>query len=292
MRFHWRTLVFFLLLASLPALAQEPVDVVPLDYQPPTLLVEARVNSSKPLLFAFDTGATTCLIDAQVARRLGIKAVRRPGREGPSFARARTLAVGRAVAHDLELVIRDLSGLSRQLGREVAGIIGFTWMEQFVLRIDYRERRLTLWPRGAELVPRAHELPIPLALYSVPGFTGATLYVPAVLDTTERCPMEIDTGTDVGILGRRMAARLGVDVNQAVLAPSGERPEHVVTRLDLGGRIFAGVRFYVDPRRGVDGNPYAQCVIGNEQLREFLLTLDIPHRRAFFRSLSPLPAEQ
>lgn len=268
--------------------AQEPLDRVRVEYRPPALFVQARVNGSKPLWFAFDTGATTCLIDAQVAHRLEIKAARRPGPGGPSFARARTLAVGRARAHDLELIIRDLSGLSRRVGLEVAGIIGFTWMEQFVFEIDYRARRLTLWPRTVELNPRADQLPIPLELHTVPGFSGATLYLPSRFNGAYSCPMEIDTGTDRGILGRHLAAQLGVDVNRLGSAP-GPRSTHTVASLDLAGRIFVGIPFYVDPRRGADANPYAQCIIGNEQLKKFVITVDIPRRRAFFRLLPPLP---
>ena len=290
MRFAWTvstvkplplSLLGSLFLACCTASAQTPLDRVPIRYQPPTLLVEARVNGSKPLLFAFDTGATTCLIDAQVARRLGIRAAERPGPGGPSFARARTLAVGRAVAHDLELVIRDLSPLSQRVGQEVAGVIGFPWMEQFVFEIDYRAGTLILWPRTVELTPRADQLPLPLELHTAPGFTGSSLYIPATLDS-HRCPVLLDTGSDRAVLGAQMAQQLG----------AGGKTTHTVTRLELAGRVFANVPFIIDARRGADGNPYLQCLLGNEQLKEFVLTVDIPRRRAFFRVLSPLPGSK
>ncbi len=259
-----------------------------MEYRAPTLLVEARINGKGPLWFAFDTGASTCLIDFKVAQRLGLKPAQRPGREGPYFTRARTLAVGRAQARDLELVIRDLSPVSQRVGREVAGIIGYTWMEQFVFEIDYRAGRLTIWPRTAELTPRADQLPVPLEIRSIRGFTGATVYVPAQLNNRHKCTMEIDTGTDLGILGRQMALQLGVDVN--ALGGLGERPRYNVRRLDLGGRVFGNVPFFIEPRRGADGNPYAQCIVGNEVLKEFVLTIDIARRRAFFRKQAPVPS--
>lgn len=283
-------LLFAILACAAPAPTQAQLDVVPLHYRPPTLVVGARVNGSKALPFAFDTGSTTSLIDARVARRLGIRAARRPGPGGPSFARARSLAVGRAEARDLELIIRDLSGISRQVGLELAGIIGFNWMEQFVFEIDFRAGRLRIWPRATELTRTADQLPLPLELHSPPGFSGATLYVPGTLEGSYGCAMEIDTGTDRGLLGRHMAAQLGVDVNQLSRSSGvGERPTHVVRRLEVAGRVFTNERFIVDPRRGIDANPYAQCVVGNEQLKEFVVTVDIPRRRAFFRSLPPLP---
>ena len=130
--------------------AQKPVERVDIEYRPPTLLVEARVNGKGPFWFAFDTGASTSLIDARVAQRLKLKPVQRPDRQGAYFTRARTLAVGRAEARDLELVIRDFAPLSARVGREVAGIVGYNWMEQFVFEIDYRVMRLTLWRGTAE----------------------------------------------------------------------------------------------------------------------------------------------
>ncbi|HXE75379.1 MAG TPA: retropepsin-like aspartic protease [Candidatus Xenobia bacterium] len=263
------------------------MDRVELEYRPPTLLVEAKVNGKGPFWFAFDTGASTSLIDARVSQRLKLKPEQRPDREGPYFTRARTLAVGRAKARDLELVIRDFAPLSERIGREVAGIVGYNWMEQFVFEIDYRSLRLTIWPSTTELIPRADQFPVPLELRSVRGLTGAIIYVPAQMEGKHRCPAEIDTGTDLGILGRQMALELGVDVNR--LGGQRERPRHEVRRLDVAGRTYANVPFYVDPRRGADANPYAQCILGNEVLKEFVLTIDIPRRRAFFRWRLPPP---
>ena len=278
---------FVSLWPALPAQAQGAVERVAVEYRAPTLLVEAWVNGKGPLWFAFDTGASTCLIDFKVAQRLGLKPTQRPGREGPYFTRARRLAVGRAEARDLELAIRDLSPVSKRVGREVAGIVGYTWMEQFVFEIDYRTGQLTIWPRTVELTPRADQLPVPLEIHSIRGFTGATPYVPAQLNNRHRCRMLLDTGTDLGILGRQMALELGVDVN--ALGGSGERPRYNVRRLDLGGRVFGNVPFYIEPRRGADGNPYAQCIVGNEVLKEFVLTIDLARRRAFFRKQAPKP---
>ena len=266
------------------ATAQQPLGRVFFEYRAPTLLVQARVNGSKPLWFAFDTGTSTCLIDIAVAQRLGIKPEPRPGRPGPGFARARALAVGRAEARDLELVLRDLSPLSQRLGVEVAGILGIAWMEQFVFEIDYRARRVTLWPRTVELTPRADQLPVPLEVRSPPGFTGATLFTTMTLEGEHRCPAEIDTGADAGVLGRAMAARLGVTIKPIASAEEGGLPTHTVGRVELGGRTFAAVPFVVDPRRAA-ANPSGQCVVGNELLKSFVVTIDIPRRRAFFRSL-------
>src|SRR3972149_7115572 len=85
-RSYWLLTFAFLGLSSAEAQVG-PLGRVPIEYRAPTLLVEARVNGSKPLWFAFDTGTSTCLIDIGVARRLGIRPEPRPGRTGPALAR-------------------------------------------------------------------------------------------------------------------------------------------------------------------------------------------------------------
>ena len=298
-RLQFCYLLWLIFTAPTLSAAQEPLEVVELRYAAPVLLVQVRVNGSQPLPFAFDTGSTTSLIDARVARRLGIETSERPGAGGPGLARARTLAVGKAEARDLELVIRDLSSLSQHVGELVAGILGFNWMEQFVFEITYPPRTqpgrvgrggtLRLWARAVELTPAADQLPLPLELYSVPRFSGASLYVNGRLEGAHRCKFELDTGAETSVLGRHMAEQVGMDVSRKDARRGRRLATHRVVQLELAGRVFANVAFRVDRRRGADGNPYGQCVIGNQQLRAFVLTIDVPHRRAFFRPRSPQP---
>jgi len=281
-------LAFFFLLVLLPcpASAQRPLDRVPLRYLPPTLVIEARVNGSKLLFFAFDTGTTTIVLDVQVAAQMGLQPPAGDRRAAPGPVRIRSLAVGKAVAYDLEAVIRDLTPLSQRMGHELAGIIGYPWMEQFIFEINHATGRLTLWPRQAELSAPAHTLVVPLEVQTGPGFGGAGLFVSGQVNA-EPCEFEIDTGTDIGVLGAGIARRVGTTISAP--RPSEPLPQSPsIRRVDLlmfGGRVFAHVPFRIDPNRGASGEPYQQCVIGNDQLQEFVLTIDIPHRRAFFRSL-------
>ena len=286
-----------LLLFCSPASAAEvpPLDRVPLRYHPPTLLVEVRVNRSRPILFAFDTGSTLTLMDSALIRRLRIPVSgSQRGRE-PDSVSVKTLAIGKAQVQDLEVRVQDLSPLARRLGVELGGILGFDWMKEFVFEIDPQTGTLSLWPQAIELTPRADQLPVPLELVALTNSSGATLFVRAKLEGEVVCKMEIDTGAGSGVLGRAIAEHLGANLTQAsqeellTLAGPVRLPRHRVTHLELAGRTFSNITFFVHPERGRSGNPYDQCVLGNEQLRAFALTLDIPRRRAFFRPLLPEP---
>lgn len=276
-----------ILFSPVPTGAQvAALDRVPIRYLPPTLVVVARVNGSAPLPFALDTGSTAIMLDARVAGRLAI----RSGTE-KSAARVRSLAIGKAIAYDLEVVLRDLSRLRQQVGVPLAGIIGYPWMEWFILEIDYGAGTLTLWPRAAELSPPAHALVVPLELRTGPGFSGAGIFVTGRLNNRVDCPFEIDTGTDIGVLGAHIArlGRTSLSPGSVAVSDPESSTLHRVDILVFGGRMFAHVPFRVDPNRGTQGEPYLQCVIGNEQLREFVFTLDLPHRRMFFRPVSRAP---
>lgn len=277
-----------------PVRAQEPLETARVRYLPPALVVEVRINGSPPLQFAFDTGASTSLIDTGTARQLNLSP------QGASrAARVQRLAIGRAKVHDVELLIRDLSPLAKRMGTPLAGILGFNWMEHFVFEITYPRNGLTsngstgwlrLWPRSVELTATADQLPLPLV--AVRRFQGAALYVPGRLEGVYSCKFELDTGTDTGVLGSYMGEQLGAPAESARSAGANRslrfRP-HRVARLELAGRLFTNVSFLVDRQRGVDGDPYGQCVIGNEQLRAFAVTIDILRGRAFFRPRSTTP---
>lgn len=78
--------------------------------------------------FLVDTSAFVTVIDSAVAHRLRI--------EGPAGVVGQVDLQGIAV-HDVPIVIRDLSGLSRGLGSPVTGVIGMQILARLHATIDY-----------------------------------------------------------------------------------------------------------------------------------------------------------
>jgi predicted aspartyl protease len=117
----------------------------------PLILVEVYANRKGPFQFAIDTGTSTTAITPEVAKRLGIK-----GRPiGPGTTAGAQVAVtagvldsfmvGGAKAENMPVVIADFfAALSEAVGAKLDGIVGYNYLRDYKVVIDYPNERLTL----------------------------------------------------------------------------------------------------------------------------------------------------
>jgi predicted aspartyl protease len=116
----------------------------------PALLVPTLVNGKGPYEFALDTGAATTVLSQDLANSLGLKAgiasegIGAGGRVGVSITSVDSLAIGEAKQDNLQVAITDLSLLSKAVGTTLAGIIGYNFLKNFKMTIDYSHGILTL----------------------------------------------------------------------------------------------------------------------------------------------------
>jgi predicted aspartyl protease len=169
---------------------------VPFDLNLNNVFVRARVNNSRPLWFIFDTGAGVSMIDARMAKSLGLKRgdkaeiVGGGGTLQSTAVEGVTISVGGATALDQLIVVAPLDTLPHLVGHEVAGIIGHDFIKQFVCEINYDSKSLSLYDpagyryRGAgEIVPLRVEERDPLVRAAL-AFDGiAEIEGEFVLDT-------------------------------------------------------------------------------------------------------------
>lgn len=116
----------------------------------PVLLVPVFVNGKGPYEFALDTGATTTILSVELARSLGIEGEEKKegvgagGRTQVSIAHVASLGVGAAKLENLQVAILDLNVLSQAAGAKLNGIIGYNYLKNFRVTIDYPQARLRL----------------------------------------------------------------------------------------------------------------------------------------------------
>ena len=111
------------------------------------LLIPTRVNDSKSMLFVLDTGAFGNTISTRAAREVtkvrsdqNMKVRGFSGEvEKVYSADKATLQFGNIRQPNQDMVTFDLSGISRNLGVEVSGFLGFTTFRQLEMKIDYRD---------------------------------------------------------------------------------------------------------------------------------------------------------
>jgi predicted aspartyl protease len=119
----------------------------------PLILVDAFIDGRGPFQFAIDTGTSTSAISAEAAATLGLKgtpigAGTTPGAQVQvTAASVRSLQVGGAKIDDVNVVIGSfLAMLSEAAGTRLDGIIGYNFLRNFKVTIDYPNQQMTLFP--------------------------------------------------------------------------------------------------------------------------------------------------
>jgi len=112
-----------------------------------TVLVPTAVNDSKSMLFGLDTGAFANILSVRAGRqvskvssedRLHIRGLN--GEVNKVYSSAKTtLRFGHLQQTNLDIITLDLSSLSRRMGTEVSGFLGFAMLRVLEVKLDYRD---------------------------------------------------------------------------------------------------------------------------------------------------------
>jgi predicted aspartyl protease len=117
----------------------------------PLILVEVRANRKGPFQFAIDTGTSTTAITPELAKKLGVKG----SPVGPGTTAGAQVAVtagmldsfmvGGAKIDRMSVVIADFfATLSEAVGANLDGIVGYNFLRNYNVVIDYPNERLSL----------------------------------------------------------------------------------------------------------------------------------------------------
>ncbi len=118
------------------------------------VLVQLRVNNSQPLCFLFST-ASTSVIDTRIAKELGLRV---QGKEestatGSSYEAGLisgvSLALPGVTTFNQTVAVLHLEFFSSIMGQPIAGLIGYDFISQFVIEVDYATRKMNVYaPAG------------------------------------------------------------------------------------------------------------------------------------------------
>jgi predicted aspartyl protease len=185
----------------------------------PLLLLPVHVNGRGPFEFVFDTGASTTLLTPDLAAELEIKStgakqgMTAGGRVGVQLGTVESLRLGEAQRDKVDIAITDLSAISRAIGTNLDGDLGYNFLRHFRLTIDFRAQELKLEdPHRIESFgdASATEVPMRLAQPSKP-----LILVDAQVG--ERGPFQfaIDTGTSTTAISPELSRTLGLQTKSA-----------------------------------------------------------------------------
>src|SRR5436190_23014725 len=114
----------------------------------PLILLPVEVNGEGPFEFILDTGAGTSLLSAELAKKLEVKIL--GSKEGKSAGGAVSVSLGKvnslAVAglkvEDVDVGVVDLSQIGKAVGANIDGDLGYNFLKNFRITIDYRENEI------------------------------------------------------------------------------------------------------------------------------------------------------
>ena len=266
-----------------------PVARVPFEMNSNSLLLQARINGSRPCWFLLDTGAGVTVLNNTTVQALGLKTGASSTLRGAggivqsTGITGVTLDVGGALLKDLSVTAIPLVQFENAGGRVIDGILGVEFFKRYVVEIDYEAQRLTVHePAGYVYAGRGeslplnfqHNLPQVRARLSLPGLppvegefvidSGASMPVILLPSFVERHKLKDSLPATFTTYGRGVGGEFALPVGRA-------------ESINIGGFTLAQP-VTAFPAVGIGGEG-TTGVIGTAILRRFKVVFDYSRKR-------------
>ncbi len=250
-------------------------------------------NYADSLNFIFDTGSGGISLDSSTCDRLQIKP--KPsdktirgiaGIRNVSFVYNETLHLPSLTVDSLNFHVNDYSILTSVYGENIDGIIGYSFLNRYIVKIDYDSSKIYVFSKGPMKYPKGGYLSHPFII-SLPVETAT---VRDNANITGR--FYFDTGAGLCLL-------LSTDfVSDSLLFNSKKRKPVATLAQGLGGKTdmrqttvkdfrfgpyhFRNVPAYIfDDEYNITSYPSLGGLIGNDLLRRFNIILNYGRREIY-----------
>ena len=266
---------------------------IPFEISNNLIVLQCRVNSSRPLSFILDTGASASVINDSRARELGfqsqgqVSATTQGGSTEASFVKGVLLDLSGVEFPDMTLTAIRLGGLEAGLGRNVDGILGYEIFNRFVVEIDYASKTVKFYePQSYRYSGRGEVLPItiedntPFARAKVAAggnqsFEGMFLINTGLTGTLALNSPFVARNKLLDLVPNTKAITFG-----SILAGVSSGRIGRVKSLQFGRFVISSpVANFSQDAAGDDSDVEFDGMIGGEVLRRFKLTVDYSRKQ-------------
>ncbi len=297
---HWgRILIVVLLFITSVSKAQEEFVPEPATYITTVpfrmlsggiILMKAKLSQFPDTLnFIFDTGSGGISLDSMTTLTLGVKTALSDktirgiaGIRQVKFAYNQRLHLPGLTVDSLDFHINDYDVLSSAYGEKIDGIIGYSFIRRYILKIDYDSSKMYVYTKGTIKYPKGGFFLRPL-LTTIPVMTAD------VKDAREiRSRFYFDTGAGMCLLlSEDFAAdsmfvrpkRRWYTTQAEGLGGKAPMRQGVIKQIKIGPYKFRNIPTYIfEDQYNVTSYPYLGGLIGNDLLRRFNLIINYEKR--------------
>ena len=284
-------LILFVSVASAQETSVKPLARIPfLSLTGGVMIITAQLPPFPDTLqFIFDTGSSGISLDSSTAAYLGLQpvhsgyAIRGVGgvRKVP-LLRGRSLRIGTLQADSLDFHVNDYSVLTSVYGVRIDGIIGYSLLSRYVVRIDQELQQMDWFEPGVNVYPR-RGYRMQLEMDKLPSHTAT---VQDLRVDQPRFLIDLGAGLNVLFSKRYVQSAALLDTARKRWIKSGEgiggRIEMELTtmrQLRIGPYRFRQVPVNLfEDDYNVTNYPDWAGLIGNDLLRRFQVVLNYPRK--------------
>lgn len=257
-----------------------------IDYRAGHVKIQASVNGTKKGWFILDSGASASIIDSDFADDLGLPEVGSLPAKGATgydqfrMVRIDSLLIGGLVLHGVTAGVSDLEMLRIHGPGEIrfGGVIGYDFISQFPIMIDYAARTLTVYNPDQFVAPDSGYA-LPFKFYMrVPVIQGELLGIPG--------DMLVDLGNPFGlILHKPFIDKHGLTRRLDNISPADQPVGGIggitdastayIASFKMGDILLTSIRaILTEEGMGMVGSEQLAGNIGNLVLENFRVLLD------------------
>ncbi len=265
---------FTLLLLVIRLGAEEPVRFeVPFQIEKDdgVIFVKGSINGGSPQLFILDTGATETIITPPAAEALGIHGQSAWG--GDPVTKVNSISVGGATVSDVTVFVFDPpQALSLRLNRGINynGILGCSFLSQFVITIDYQKKILIFIPHQNK--QSSGENKTDTSTDEIPfEVVNNHIHVKGWVNKKGPLTLLFDTGATATLLTQYTARRFGIGGTPLISPPGAFFTD--LDSLSVGRTVIKKMPIIIYDPPQASGIEY-NGILGYTFMSRFLVTID------------------
>jgi len=277
---------------------QKPPVEVPFEFVHNQIVVQAKIAGKGPFSMLVDTDTDPSAIDEKTAREMGLSIGSSGAPASGSGTEVNTtyptilptVEPGSITAKQVPAATIDMSKISARIERPIAGVLGYSFLKDRIIQIDYGNLKLRFF--AVSPYPRIQMTANTVSTIAM-NFRReeGDVIIDSVFVNNEKMRATLDTGSSgsfsltpeaVALLGLEDEAAEGKTESSVGYNGQYERKNGILKSVRMGRYAAESVQAsFFPPKTGHDNRPW-QVNIGNAFFQDFVMTFDFKDKVVVF----------